>query len=104
MRVGRYAERIWVACHLLATVESLMQDPRHAPTVILITHHLEELPPVTSNVLLLEDGKVAGIGAPDQVLKSELLSRVYRCPLNVVHRDGRYYVQIDPSSWSGLLR
>ena len=89
---------------VLATVESLMQDPRHAPTVILITHHLEELPPLTSNVLLLEDGKTAGAGAPDQVLKSELLSRVYRCPLNVVHREGRYYVLVDPSSWSGLLR
>jgi iron complex transport system ATP-binding protein len=88
---------------VLATVQSLLNDPRHAPTVLMITHHVEELPPVTANVLLLGQGAVAARGAPGEVLRTEVLSRVYRCPLNVINRSGRYYVQVDPSAWNALL-
>ena len=48
---------------VLATVEGLFrrnEDDR--PTVLLITHHVEELPPATSQVLILTDGKVAAQG------------------------------------------
>jgi iron complex transport system ATP-binding protein len=88
---------------VLATVQSMLQDAKHSPTVILITHHVEELPPATSQVLLLDRGMIAASGPPGEVLKSDTLSRVYRCPLNVSHRSGRYYVQVDPSAWPALL-
>jgi iron complex transport system ATP-binding protein len=88
---------------VLATVQSLLNDPRHAPTVLMITHHVEELPPATANVLLLDQGQVAAQGTPAEVLRTDVLSRVYRCPLNVINRSGRYYVQVDPSAWSELL-
>jgi iron complex transport system ATP-binding protein len=87
---------------VLATVQSMLQDSKHSPTVILITHHVEELPPATSHVLLLDQGSIAASGAPSEVLKTETLSRVYRCPLNVTHRSGRYYVQVDPSAWDSI--
>ena len=89
---------------VLATVQALFDSGDAPPTVIFITHHLEELPPATSQVLLLGDGKVAAAGAPEQVLRSEILSPVYGCPMQVTHQAGRYYVQVHPGAWQGLLR
>jgi iron complex transport system ATP-binding protein len=87
---------------LLATVQAITSS-LSAPTVVLITHHVEELPPNTSNVLLLDEGKVAASGAPVEVLRAQTLARVYGCPLHVEQRDGRWYVRVDPSAWQGLL-
>src|SRR5262249_42630785 len=58
---------------VLATVQAMLTDPADAPTVVMITHHVEELPPATSLVLLLDQGKIAGAGTPEQVLTTELL-------------------------------
>ncbi len=87
---------------LLATLQAVTSSPS-APTVVLITHHVEELPPNTSNVLLLSDGAPAASGTPAEVLRSETLGAVYRCPLHVEQREGRWYVRVDPSAWQGLL-
>jgi iron complex transport system ATP-binding protein len=70
---------------------------------VFITHHVEELPPATSHVLLLDSGEVAASGKPDEVLRAETLSKVYRCPLTVERRDGRHYVHVHPDAWRGLL-
>jgi iron complex transport system ATP-binding protein len=88
---------------VLATVQSLLSNHEHAPTVIMITHHVEELGPTTSNILLLSDGMIAAEGSPSRVLQAEVLSRVYRCPLRVVTEDSRYYVRVDPGGWRRLL-
>src|SRR4051794_15101188 len=88
---------------VLATVQGMLADPIHAPTVVMITHHVEELPPATSRVLLLEEGGIAATGSPEQVLTTENLARVYRCPLRVTREDGRFYIRVDPSGWKGLI-
>jgi iron complex transport system ATP-binding protein len=95
---------------VLATVQRLMEptagrDGEHAPpTVLMITHHVEELPPATSHVLLLDEGQVAACGTPEQVLRAEVLSRVYRCPLEVRRQGGRFYVEVHPAAWDDLLK
>jgi iron complex transport system ATP-binding protein len=88
---------------VLATIESLHQEP-NPPTIVLITHHLEELPPAVSHVMVLQEGRVAAQGKPDDVLRSELLSEVYGCPLEVVQADGRFYSRVRPGAWSQLLK
>jgi iron complex transport system ATP-binding protein len=88
---------------VLATIQTLTDASNDPPTTILITHHIEELGPRTSQVLLLENGRIAASGAPEQVLKAETLSRAYRCPLKVHHDAGRYYVRVDPSAWKALV-
>lgn len=88
---------------VLATIQSLYRGDVDPPTVVLITHHLEELPPVVSEVTLLDEGKVAASGPPDAVLRADLLSAVYRCPLEVVQSEGRYYSRVSPGAWDGLL-
>ncbi|APW64042.1 ABC transporter ATP-binding protein [Paludisphaera borealis] len=88
---------------VLATIQSLFQNGSERPTVVLITHHLEELPPAVSHVLVLDEGAVAAQGAPEDVLRSDLLSAVYRCPLQVVQSEGRYYSRVSPGAWDSLL-
>lgn len=88
---------------VLATVESMFRNHDSPPTVVMITHHVEELPPATTHVLLLDQGHVAASGAPAGVLRSEVLSRVYRCPLEVRHSNGRYRVEVHPAAWHQLL-
>ena len=89
---------------VLATVQALFADAEPPPTVLLITHHIEELPPATSRVLLLGDGKVAASGNPDNVLQDRVLSSVYGCPMKVTTDSGRYYVQVHPGAWQSLLK
>jgi len=87
---------------VLATVDALFRT-KQPPTVVMITHHVEELPPATQSVLLLDNGATAAQGAPQSVLRSEILSAVYRCPLQVRQEAGRYYVQVHPAGWGQLL-
>ncbi|HEX4797506.1 MAG TPA: ATP-binding cassette domain-containing protein [Humisphaera sp.] len=90
---------------VLAAVQGLTAQPAdERPTVLIITHHLEELPPATSNVLLLNEGKVAAVGTAEEVLRSEVLSPVYHCPLEVTRLGGRFYAQVHPGAWERILR
>lgn len=89
---------------VLATVQSLLTSRKDAPTTLMVTHHVEELSPITSQVLLLNEGTIAAAGSMEQVLREDVLSRVYRCPLKVQRESGRYYVRVDPGGWNDLLR
>ena len=66
-------------------------------------HLVEELPPATSHVLLLDQGRAAAWGTPGEVLQGDILSRVYRCPVEVREEAGRRYVQVHPDAWRALL-
>ncbi len=88
---------------VLATVQGLFDRSASAPTVVMVTHHVEELPPATSRVLLLDNGTPAAAGPPADVLREEVLSRVYRCPLQVRYSSGRWSVHVHPEAWQALL-
>lgn len=57
-------------------------DPS-APCSILVTHHVEEIPPSTSHVLMLKAGKTVVFGSIDQVLNSENVSRTFSTDVTV---------------------
>jgi iron complex transport system ATP-binding protein len=89
---------------VLATVQRLYDagsGPR--PTVVMITHHVEELPPATSHVMLLSEGRPAARGTPEQVLRADVLSRAYRFEVQVRRSNGRYYLEVHPRAWEQLL-
>jgi iron complex transport system ATP-binding protein len=88
---------------VLATIQALFEGSLNPPTVVFITHHVEELPPATSHILLLDDGRAAAQGSPAQVLQNVILSQVYRCPVEVRVQAGRHYVQVHPAAWHELL-
>jgi iron complex transport system ATP-binding protein len=84
---------------VLATVHHLIKQTKKPPTLILITHHVEELLPETSEVLLLKDSRAVASGSPSTVITSAQLSAVYDCPVKVTRRDGRFWWHVRSSAW-----
>ncbi len=58
--------------------------------LVLVTHHLEEIPASFDRALLLGGGRVAGVGATADVLTSASLSALYGVDLAVRHDEGRW--------------
>lgn len=61
-----------------------------APATVLVTHHLEEIPPGFTHVLLLREGEVVEAGPIEETLTSESLSATFDMPLELQTRQGRY--------------
>ena len=61
-----------------------------APATIMVTHHVDEIPPGFTHALLLRDGQVLSSGLIAQVLTQERLSACFGLPLKLEHRDGRW--------------
>src|SRR6478752_3821157 len=61
-----------------------------APAIVLVTHHLEEVPPGFTHALLMRDGGVVASGPLDQVLTAENLSETFGVDLDVSVSGGRY--------------
>jgi iron complex transport system ATP-binding protein len=77
---------------LVARLADLAADP-DAPALVLVTHHVEEVPPGFSHCLLLSEAKVVAAGLLADVLTAENLSAAFgqRIALDVV--DGRYFAR-----------
>jgi iron complex transport system ATP-binding protein len=74
---------------LVSTLADLARDPATPPTV-LVTHHLEEIPPGFTHVLLLTAGRVVGAGPLDEVLTAPALSACFGIDLDVDRVDDRW--------------
>lgn len=59
---------------------------KQTPAVILVTHHLEEIPPACTHVLALRNGRIEAKGPLSDVLRNETLSRVFGAPVRVARR------------------
>jgi len=75
---------------LLTRLSALAVDPA-APTTILVTHHVEEIPIAFSHVLLLRAGKVLAAGPIDDTLTAANLSETFAMSLTLEARGGRYF-------------
>jgi len=64
---------------------------KNPPTLVIVSHHLDELPTCVHQVLLLKNGTVLVKGSPERVLTSRNLSRAFDCNVNV-SRNGRRYI------------
>ncbi len=58
--------------------------------LVLVTHHLEEIPSAFDRVVLLAEGRIVGQGPATALLTSERLSDLYGVALDVTCRDGRW--------------
>lgn len=61
-----------------------------APAQVLVTHHVEEIPPGYSHALLLRGGQVVAAGAADDVLTAGNLSDTFGLALELSRTDGRF--------------
>ncbi|MDX6311753.1 MAG: iron complex transport system ATP-binding protein, partial [Streptomyces sp.] len=71
---------------LVRRLGRLARDPI-APSMIMVTHHVEEIAPGFTHVLMIRQGKVVAAGPLETELSSVNLSRCFGLPL-VVERNG----------------
>ena len=74
---------------LVSTLSALALDPS-SPATVLVSHHVEEIPPGFSHALLMRDGGVVAQGLLDTTVTSENLSQAFGVPLKVGYDDGRF--------------
>jgi len=72
-------------------MERVRQIARDGTTVILITHHIDEIIPEIARVILLREGRVAADGPKRSVLTAGHLSRLFDGPIALEEADGYFY-------------
>ena len=75
---------------LVARLSGLAMDP-DAPASVLVTHHVEEIPPGYTHALLLRDGRIVAQGLLDDVLTADNLSKTFDQDLEVQRNGSRYF-------------
>lgn len=78
---------------LLADLERLMRRSG-GPTVVLVTHHLEEVPAAVRSAVLLRAGRCVAAGPVDEVLRGGALADAFGLALAVDRRDGRWTARL----------
>lgn len=74
---------------LVATL-SLLATDSNAPAIALVSHHVEEVPPGFTHVLMLRAAQVVAAGPIQDVLTAENLSTTFGMSLQLTVEDGRY--------------
>src|SRR5437867_7369895 len=71
---------------------------KNAPTLTLVTHHVEEIMPVFSHALLLKAGTVLSNGRKQTVLRSGLLTDAFQSSVDLRATNGRYSLAVAPTA------
>jgi len=79
---------------LVRDLSELASD-RRSPVLVLVTHHVEEIPPGFTHGMLLRRGRIVAAGPLDEVLTDDTLSSTFDLPLEVSNTGNR---------WTALLR
>ena len=66
---------------------------RQGTTIVLITHHVEEIVPEIGRVVLLQRGRIASEGPKASMLTSERLTALFGAPVTLDRVDGYYYAR-----------
>ena len=75
---------------LVGTLAALAGDP-DAPALVVVTHHVDEIPPGTTHALCLRDGSALAAGEVDDVMNAETLTDCFGLPLHLERRSsGRF--------------
>ncbi|HWE92201.1 MAG TPA: ABC transporter ATP-binding protein [Pseudonocardiaceae bacterium] len=77
---------------LVARLSTLAFDP-DAPATVLVTHHVEEIPPGFTHALLLRGGAVTAAGLLDDVLTADNLSATFGQQLELEKIGDRYFAR-----------
>lgn len=74
---------------LVGALAELAAYPK-SPVLVLVTHHVEEIPPGFTHVMLMRDGTVHSAGLAEDVLTDENLSAAFGLALEVSRIGGRW--------------
>ncbi len=74
---------------LMQALTQLAADP-YAPVMVLVTHHVEEIPLGFTHGLLLKDGKVVHSGKLDEVFHTQYVTSLFDFPVLIENQAGRF--------------
>jgi iron complex transport system ATP-binding protein len=74
---------------LLALLSGYASSPT-TPAMLMVTHHVEEIPVGFTHVLLIRDGSVVVAGPIAETLSAEALGETFGMPITLSSEDGRY--------------
>ena len=87
---------------VLMTVSRILKRSRDM-ALVMITHHIEELPPDTHQALVLKEGRVIAQGTLAAVLSDQTLTRAFGVKVEVRRHQGRFYTTVHPRAWEKIL-
>jgi iron complex transport system ATP-binding protein len=76
----------------LMDLDRLCRRPE-SPTMVMVTHHIEEIGPWIHDVLVIRNGRPLAAGSKENVLRSEVLGEAFGGQCRVEQLDGRYYLR-----------
>jgi iron complex transport system ATP-binding protein len=79
---------------LVSTLSVLAMDET-SPATVLVSHHVEEIPPGFTHAMLLRKGRVVAAGPLEHVLTEEIVSTTFGMPLQLSHEDARWSARRD---------
>ncbi len=70
-----------------------------APTIIYVTHHVEEILPCFTKTMLIKDGQVFAAEESSKVLTSEVMSDFFGVPVQIDRKGGRSWLSVKRDIW-----
>ncbi len=70
-----------------------------APAVLVVSHHVDELPQAVDHVILLKQGRIMQQGTAAETLTDEALSQLFDCQVRVQCQEGRYSAYAVSARW-----
>jgi iron complex transport system ATP-binding protein len=74
----------------LASLQKLNKQSK-VPSLVYVTHHIEEILPFFRRTLLLKEGRVLRAGSTNALLQRNVLEQLYQAPFRIIKRKGRYW-------------
>jgi len=75
-------------------MERVRAVARQGTTILLVTHHVDEIVPEIERVILLRRGRIAADGPKSTVLTATSLSHAFDAPLTVEHAGGYFHIRV----------
>ena len=85
---------------LVSTLSVLAMDEM-SPATVMVSHHVEEIPPGFTHALLMRQGRVVAAGPLEQVMTEQIVSATFGMPLRLSHDDGRWAARRRPMHRTG---
>jgi iron complex transport system ATP-binding protein len=74
---------------VIEMLDHFASDPG-SPAMVMVTHHVEEIPAGFTHLLVISDGAIIAQGPIGETLTGAVLSEAFGRPLSVTHNNGRY--------------
>ena len=85
---------------LVSTLSVLAMDEM-SPATVMVSHHVEEIPPGFTHALLMRQGRVVAAGPLEHVMTEQIVSATFGMPLRLSHDDGRWAARRRPMHRTG---